>query len=1010
MNFLTLFCCENQILNNLIMKKRLKKLFISLIFFSFMGLVSAQETNLTGTVTQSDGNPIPGVSVVVKSTSVGTVTDMNGRFSIISPVGSKILVFSFIGMKTKEVEISSSSEYNVVLEEDVYNLEEVVAIGYGTMRKMDLTGSVASVKSENINAFPTTNVVQALQGRAAGVQIQQNTGAPGATMQVRVRGTNSIIGSNEPLWVIDGFPGDQSMFNNSDIESVEILKDASATAIYGSRGANGVIIVTTKKGKAGISRVDYEGSFSMQTLRKELDLLNSKEYAQLVNLARTNDKEGIYFTQEEIDNFGEGTDWQSEIFRNAPVQQHHLSFSGGNDKTRFLVSAGYFDQTGIIENSDYRRINLKANIEHQFSKKFKVIYNSVLSRNDDNDKDASGGNRGGSLISAIVSAAPTLTAYNDDGTYRLLAGYYPFSSNVQYNPTAYVNEITNKSYSNKVNADLALIYEPIKDLTIKVSGNVLNIDSRTDNYTTTKYPTSSGSAYVGTSQNLNLRSDNIITYIKTINDIHSFNLMGGFTYENSVATGLSASGNGFLSDVTETYNLGSAANFGTPSTSFVEWTLLSYLGRINYSFKNKYLFTASIRADGSSRYSEENKWGYFPSGAFAWRVSEEGFLKDNSIISDLKFRISYGETGSTAISPYYTLEMLGSGKTTFGEDLYTYFVPGTRLPADLKWETTAQSDVGFDLGIFDNRIRLTGDYYIKNTTNLLNNVQLPASLGYTTTVQNVGEIRNQGIELQLDANIFNGEFKWDVSGNFSLNRNEVIKLYNGQDILGMTSSGLTVIIDNYNILREGHPFSAFYGYQEDGYDDQGRLKFKDNDGVEGITAADKTFIGDPNPDFIYGFNSNMSWKNLELSFFIQGSQGNDIMSWSMVNQTLDYGIGLNTLKEVLYDNWSPENLDAKYPIISRYTQPKMSDRFVYDGSYVRLKNIQLAYNVPVNGIQWLGKAQIYISGQNLLTVTSYPWWDPEVNSWGGGNSINQGIDWYSYPTPKGVTMGVKLSF
>ncbi len=806
------------------------------------------------------------------------------------------------------------------------------------------------------------------------------------------------------------FPGDQNMLNNEDVESIEILKDASATAIYGSRGANGVILVTTKKGKAGITRVDYEGSYSIQTLRKKLDLMNAKEYAQFVNLARMNDNEGEYFTQSEIDNLGEGTDWQDLIFRQAPIHQHNLSISGGNDKTQVLVGTSYLDQAGIIKNSGYRRINLRANINHQISRKVDVIFNTILSRSDDNPKNSGSGNRGGSLISSIVSNAPTLTPYNDDGSYRMLAGYYPFSPNVILNSLAYVNEVSGKSYSNRVNANLAFIYKPINDLSIKISGNVTNIDSRGDSYTTTKYPTSSGSASVSTSQNLHLNSDNIITYNKNINEVHSFNIMGGFTYESSISTGLSASGNGFLSDVTETYDLGSAVNIGTPSTSYSDWKLLSGLGRINYSYKDKYLFTASFRADGSSRYSEGNKWAYFPSGALAWRVSDEDFFKNISSISNLKFRVGYGETGSTAISPYYTLEMLSSGKTTFGKELYTYFVPGTRLPADLKWETTSQINIGADFGLFDDKIQMTVDYYDKLTRDLLNSVQLPASLGYTTTVKNVGEIRNKGIELQIDAKIFNNTFKWDISGNFSLNRTTVEKLYEGQDILGLTSSGLTVVIDNYNILREGHPFGAFYGYQEDGYDENGYPKYKDNDGIEGITAADKTFIGNPNPDFIYGLTSKMSWKNFGFNFFIQGSQGNDIMSFSMINQTLDYGIGLNTFKELLYDNWTPENPDAKYPKISRYTPTKMSDRFVYDGSYLRLRNIELNYNIPLNGIEWFKQAQIYVSGQNLLTITSYPWWDPEVNTLGGSNSIDQGVDWYSYPTAKGVTMGIKLSF
>lgn len=974
--------------------------------------VQQQQRTVTGKVTDPNGQPLPGATVMIKGTSIGTITDADGNYSLRNVPDDATLVFSFVGMQTQEINVGNRTRIDVTLQEEAVALQEVVAVGYGTMKKSDLTGAVASIKSDDISSFPTTSLMKALQGRASGIQVQQNSGAPGANIQIRIRGTNSIMGSSEPLWVIDGFPGNAGMLNTLDIESIEILKDASATAIYGSRGANGVILVTSKRGREGITRVDYEGSYSINSLRKKLDLMDAKEYAQFVNFTRLNDNLREYFSQDEIDKLGKGTDWQDLAFRNAPLHQHYLSVTGGNNKTKFLVSGGYYNEAGIVINSGYQRVTLKTNIEHEISSKSKILFNSILNRSDTNSKNVTGGNRGGSLFSGIPSAAPTLSPYTEDGAYTLLAGYYPFSSNVQLNPIAYENEVTNKSYSNRVNANVSFIFEPLNGLSIRISGNVLNVDSRGDNYTTKKYPASQGNASVSTSQNLNLNSDNIITYSKTINDSHNLNLMAGLTYESSTSTSLGASGSGFLSDVTETHNLGSATTIGTPSTSYSKWAILSYLGRLNYSYKNKYLLTASFRGDGSSRYSEGNKWGYFPSGAFAWRISEEEFMKNNNLISDLKIRIGYGVTGNTAISPYYTLEMLSSGKVVFGKELYTYFAPSTRLPSkDLRWETTEQFNIGADIGIVNNRFHLTADYYNKLTRDLLNNVQLPASGGYTTTVQNVGRIRNKGIELQLDASIYNNrEFKWDVTGNFSLNRNKVDKLYEGQDILGLVTSGLTVIIDNYNILREGYPFSAFYGYQEDGYDERGYVKYKDNDGEEGISPADKTIIGDPNPDFIYGLSSNLSYKNFEFSFFIQGSQGNDIMSFSMINQAYDYGIGLNTFKELLYNSWTPENPNAKYPIISVNNKFKMSDRFVYDGSYLRLKNIQLSYNIPVNGVEWLKKAQIYISGQNLLTITSYPWWDPEINTYGGSTSINQGVDWYSYPTAKGITMGVKLSF
>ncbi len=977
-----------------------------------MDSIIQQQKSVSGKITDSSGAPLPGVSVVIKGTTTGVITDMDGKYILVKVLENVVLQFSFVGMKTQEVKVTGKSTINVTMVEETVGIEEVVAIGYGTMKKSDLTGAVTSVKSNVLNDSPHNNVMQALQGRAAGVQVLQNSGAPGATVQIRIRGTNSIRGSNDPLWIIDGFPGDQTILNVGDIESIEVLKDASATAIYGSRGANGVVIVSTKKGKMGISKVDYDGSFSIQSLIKKMDLMDAKEYMQFYNIQQVNDVGKEYFSQDQINSFvGKGTDWQDLIFRTAPMTNQSLTISGGNEKTQFSVGGGYLGQAGIVENSDYRRITLRANINHNISNKFNLSSNIILSRIDDNHKNSSGNNRGGDLISGTISAAPTVTPYNQDGSYRLLTSTYPFSSNNQINPLAYINEYSGKSYDNSAMANLALTYKPISDLSIKISGNASNSDYRNDDYTTLKYPNSNGIAAIQNSNTLHLNSDNIITYNKTLNNDHNISITGAITYEESTYKYMSVSGSGFLSDIFQTYNIGSASTINTPSTSYSKWSLLSYLGRLNYSYKSKYLATISFRTDGSSRYSKGNKWGYFPSGALAWRISEEKFMKNFSLISNFKLRTGYGETGSTAIDPYYTLDILSSGKTVLGDNLYTYFAPGTRLPGNLKWETTSQTNIGIDVGFFDNRIGITADYYVKNTRDLLNIVQLPASLGYATEIQNIGQIRNRGLELQLNANILNKQLKWDIDANISFNRNKVIKLAGGTDVKGSTIN-ITVLNDYPNIVREGEPLGVFYGYQEIGYDKDGYIIYKDNDGIDGITESDKAIIGNPNPDFIYGITSNLSWNGFHLNIYVQGSQGNDIFCFSNAGQTLDYGYGLNTIKEVLYNHWSEDNLNAKYPRISNKTSTRMSDRFVYDGSYIRLKNIEFSYDLPVKliGLNWLDHAKIYISGQNLLTITKYPWWDPEVNSYGGSSSVTQGVDLYSYPNAKGFTVGFKLTF
>ena len=991
---------------------------IQLFFLNLLFIVPSysQDTSsntITGTVSDANGEPLVGVNIVVEGTETGAVTDLEGSYSI-SVADGATLVFSFLGYTPRKVVVEDQSIIDVSLEEEISALDEVVVIGYGTQRRADLTGSVSQVGSREINSFPSTNVLQSLSGRAAGVQVSQTTGAPGAGLNVRIRGTNSIQGSNEPLYVVDGFPifgSNPTVLNNTDIESIEVLKDASATAIYGSRGANGVVIITTKKGVAGETRVDLDFSYGQQELRKKLDLMSAGEYARFYNLQATNDNLAEYFSQGEISGFGAGFDWQDFVFQKAPMQTSTVNVNGGSESTQFSISGSYFGQEGIVKGSDYNRYSLRTNLDHKISDKFKVNLSSTFSNLKTDRRDSEGGARGNSMIGAAISAAPTLTPYNDDGSYRVLANSYPFVAPDIINPINFINEQSRVINANIFLANAAFHYNPIPDLTIKISGGIENRDDRTDAYTTRNFINSNGGASVSTSQFRSLLNENTISYNKTFNEKHEFSAVAGVTFQNFRTTFLSGSGVGFLSDISESHDLGAAENPGIPASGFSESALLSYLGRINYSFYKKYLFTASFRSDGSSKYSEGNKWGYFPSGAIAWRMSEENFLKDSRVISDLKLRASWGKTGSQAIDAYATLNQLESGKTAFGTELYTTFAPGTRLPGDLKWETTEQTDFGLDLGLFQNRILLTADYYIKNTSDLLNTVTLPSTLGFTTTIQNVGEVQNKGFELGVDASVFTGEFKWDLVGNISFNRNKVIKLSNGEDILGAFAD-VIVLRDNLNILREGRPIGQFWGYLENGYNESGQIRYQDLNADGAITADDKTYIGDPNPKYLYGLNSIMSYRNFDLTLFFQGTQGNDLFNLSAISSTMDYSSGVNMPREVLEDHWSPSNTQAKYPIISRNTSIMVSDRFVEDGSYLRLKNIQLAYNFPVQamGIDWIYQLQLYVSGQNLWTSTNYSWWDPEVSSRGSSNSTALGIDHYSYPTSKTYTVGIRAGF
>ncbi len=968
-----------------------------------------QQKSVSGIVTDESGVPLPGVTVVVKGTTTGTITDADGNYSLQNVQAGTTLIFSFVGMKTQEIAVAGKTTIDIQMEEDAIGLDEVVAIGYGTVKKSDLTGSVTSVKSGELSAIPSSSVIQALSGRAAGVHVKQNTGAPGGAISVRIRGTNSIKGSNEPLYVIDGFPGDIGTLNNNDIASIEILKDASATAIYGSRGANGVVLITTKSGKVGEIKVDIESSYGVQSLRKKLELMNASEYAEFYNEQQMNDVGSEYFTQAEINAFGKGTDWQDLCFRNAPIKNSTLTISGGNEKTQYAVSGSYFDQDGIIENSGYTRYSLLTNLNQKINDFISLQSSVRLSRNILLNQSSNGGNRGESLLGGIFSAPPTLSPYNEDGSINNLMISYPFMSNAIHNPFYFIDETQNEAIANKTVISAAFLIEPVDDLTIKIAGNVNNSDDRSDYYQTLNFLNSSGYAKVSTSQYFKYLSENTINYTKTFNEKHDISALAGFTYEEAIYKSLSGTGTGFLSDATLTGNLEGATTPGIPNTDYAKSTLISYLGRVNYSYDNKYLVTASIRADGSSRYTDGSKWGYFPSGAFAWKVIQEDFMENLPFIYDLKLRGSWGLTGSQAIDSYATLSQLNSEKTVFGKSLYTTFAPGTTLPGDLKWETTEQTNIGLDIAFFKGRYRLTTDYYIKNTRDLLNSVQLPPTSGYGSTIQNVGQIKNSGLEFSLSANILDRSFKWDVDANISFNKSEVVKLYNGQDII----TGVTVVYISgiNNILREGEPMSAFYGYMDDGYDNNGHPVYKDlnNDGDISLDD-DRTIIGDPNPDFTYGLNSTMSFKDFQLTMFWQGSYGNDIANVSSIGNTLDYGFGLNMLKEVYRDHWTSTNTDAKYPAITSDLDMLFSERLVEDGSYLRLKNIELAYNIPSTNISWLRNASIYISGQNLLTITKYSGWDPEVNSRGGKNSILQGMDYYTYPTSKSVTVGVKIGF
>lgn len=989
------------------MKKILLLLF--LLIGSTVFLLAQKVVN--GKVTDEDQNPLPGVSVVAKGTNIGTLTDIDGQFSLQVPSGANTLIFSFIGMKRSEVEVRAQTFISVVMSVDVGILDEVVVIGYGTIKKSDLTGSISSVKGDNIRLQAVGNVVQSLSGVAAGVQVLQTSGQPGSSTNVVIRGGNSLLGDNNPLYIVDGTPmiTDLSMFNTNDIESIEILKDASGTAIYGSRGANGVVLVTTKKGKAGGTNIEYSGYYGMQQVTKKIDMLNAEEFALLVNERYANDGLAPYFSASEIASFGEGFNWQDAVFQIAPIQNHSLRLSGGTDKTTYSISGSYFGQEGIIINSGYNNLQLRTRLDTKITKDWTFTINTVLSRRANKNIHSNNTERGMGVLSAAVGCPPTIPDYDKNGDYSFMMPY-PFSPEGLDNPIAMAYEKKMLNSSNDLSLNLSTSVNILRDLTFYSSIGIQYDNAREDFYSGTKlFASRTGTATIGYSELMNILNENTLTYKKVFAEDHDITLLGGVTAQKNTFQDLEAGSTGYLTDILQNYSLQSGESFQTPTSSLSDWTLLSYLGRVNYSFRSKYLFTASIRADGSSRFGSNNRWGYFPSFAIGWNISEENFLRGNPTLNNLKLRLSWGQTGNTSISPYQSLSVLSSIQTVFDDNLNIGYAPGSIMPnPELKWETTSQANAGIDAGFLGDRITLSADFYYKKTRDLLVNIPVTPSSGYTSQTTNLGNIENKGLELAFNWRVIDREFSWTIGSTLTLNRNKVLSLPQGGDIFGTT---IGWVLPAMNLVREGYPVGVFYGYIEDGLKEDGNINYVDlfEDGT--INTLDRTIIGDPNPDYIFGINSDMSFRNFGLTFLINGVQGNDILNYNMSNIGDSFSYGINQTQDILGNYWTAANPDpnAKYPRISKDTRFLGSDRFVEDGSYVQIKNIKLSYSLSGDKFKSLKvyNSQVFISLQNLITLTKYSFFTPIQNTLGTG--INKGIDKWGYPDARILMVGVMVN-
>lgn len=1010
----------------------------NLVVITPKNLYLKQGITVTGTVVDSDGDLLPGVNILVKGTTTGAVTDLNGKYTITVPDENDVLVFSFVGYLTEEVPVNGQTRIDMALVEDIKALDEVVVVGYGTMKKSDLTGALSTVEAEEIAAYPAISMSQALQGRAAGVQIQANNGEPGASYKVRIRGATSINSSSDPLYVVDGFPG-ATLPPPEDIESIEVLKDASATAIYGSRGANGVIMISTKRGQAGKTKVEFNSSWSSQSEINRLDLLNGSQFAEYLNDTRINsadDPDDVILPYPNPFEFGEGTDWQDEVFRKGGIQNYQLAVSGGNQNVRYYVSGIIYDQKGIIRNSNYNRYSVTSNIDISATDKLQLganLFARRIKRNGTKTQEGSGGTTGSGVVSSAFKFEPTQGIYNEDGTYTIATINDPHD-----NPLALALERYNEDLADRFQANFYGEYEFFEGFTFKATlGGSIN-NRRDGLYIPTTLNAGQnvgGEGEIDTDKDIDLISENYLTYTKTFG-AHDITLLGGYSYQSFQDESWDITTQGFITDAGLFHNLDGSANPQIPSSNLTKSELSSWYGRLNYKLLNRYLLTINARYDGSSRFAKNNKWAFFPSGAVAWNMAEESFMDNVETIDQLKLRASYGVTGNQAISPYESLAKFGTVFSIINGAPVNAVRPTDVANDNLTWESTAQTDIGLDIGLFNLRVLLVADYYHMKTDDLLFNVNLPQYSGYGSQLKNIGSVENKGFEFTLTTRNFVGDFEWETDFNISTNKNEVLSLPDeNADIRYRTNPGHMVGMDATNILRVGDPVGSFYGYFYDGVIQEGETvpegsfetepggeKFRDIGTTEEgeivyvpdgeLTSADRDIIGNPWPDFIWGLNNTFRYKGFDLNLFLQGSQGNDIYSYTLME--LDLMAGQNNATTEALNRWTPENTDTDVPI-ARSRSRVSSSRWILDGSYVRLKNITLGYTFPSSLLSRIGVSsfRLYLSGQNILTVTDYEGYDPEVNYRSTGNqnsNRNLGLDYGSYPNAISYTLGLNLTF
>lgn len=1049
---------------------------LGLILFS-VSFVLAQVL-VKGTVKDNLGEGVPGASVQVKGTSQGTITDLDGKFSLNVPNKNTTLVISFIGYITVEVKADPQKPMMISLKEDTKTLDEVVVVGYQEVRRRDLTGSVAKANLDDVLTAPVASIDQALGGRIAGVNVTSGEGMPGGTMNIVIRGNNSLTQENSPLYVIDGFPVEDasatSTLNPSDIESLEVLKDASATAIYGARGANGVVIITTKKGKVGKAQLSYDGSFGVQHVTRTIPMMDAYEFVKLQNEMYPATTASSYFmtyegkkwSQEDYRNIDQ-YNWQDEIFQAAWQHNHTLRLAGGTEGVRYNASLSYFDQNGTLLETGYERMQGRMN--------------TVVRRGKLNMSLTTNYSR-----SIQTGSTPSETSYSGmNNLFYSVWGYRPVTSpdtplhvlmdsamdnsvdasnDYRFNPILDLKNQYRKNYTNNLQMNGFIEYELLKGLKVKVSAGY-TLDSRKQdqfNNSKSRYggPTSTDkvNAQVVRNERLTWLNENTVTYQTNFKKKHYLNVLAGITFQNSDYEFYS-----FRTTHIPNESLGMAGmsegQAGTTASTKSSWAMLSYLGRLTYNYKSKYYATASFRADGSSKFNKQNRYGYFPSASLAWTFTEEEFMKPlKQIISNGKLRLSWGLTGNNRIGEYDYYALLAALKSRVGSYPSSNSIPNAAYPfngvsnlvgtvpislsnSDLKWETTEQWNLGLDLGFFNERIGVTMDIYRKTTKDLLLEASIPTSSGYKFGTKNIGKVRNDGLELSLNTvNIKSRDFKWSTNFNISFNKNEVMALSENQ--IARTSAAQ--FDQNYNgqqsyIAKIGLPMGMMYGYIYEGtykYDDfnksgnsyslkagvphfstepntqPGMPKYADLNGDGVVDTNDRTVIGRGLPIHTGGFTNNFEYKGIDLSVFFQWSYGNDIMNANRLFFESSNNRSRELNQYATYANrWTPENPNSDIPAATNSSSNRViSSRIIEDGSYLRLKNVTLGYTFPAKLIKKykIDKARVYVAAQNLWTCTGYSGYDPEVSV--RNSAMTPGLDYSSYPRAYSISLGVSLGF